>query len=237
LSVSNQRIVVDSGVYEYAAGPWRDFFRGTSAHNTVEVAAENQSEVWSSFRVGKRARPGPVFWESGAETVLVQAEHDGYRRLAVPVLHQRTIFSRYHDFWLIVDQLWGNGETSLANHLHLNPDLGFEQIRDHVWRIKNSDVELWLTTFGESTHSLVRGRIRPFRQGWYSEAFGDLRANSVLTLQRQGELPVCFGYAIGREAPAQLNVTSVTSGNEVVIASRGVTHRLRLVRNERPRMT
>src|SRR5262249_42063939 len=113
LSVANQRIIVDSGVYEYTAGPWRDYFRSTRAHTTVEVEHENQSEVWSSFRVGSRARPGPSYWQSEDNLVLMQGEHDGYRRLVVPVIHQRTILAAPQRLWLVADQLWGNGQTNL----------------------------------------------------------------------------------------------------------------------------
>ena len=76
LMVGARRVVVDSGVYEYAAGPWRDYFRSTRAHNTVEIAAENQSEVWDSFRVARRARPGRVVWEDlGPGCFLIARKH------------------------------------------------------------------------------------------------------------------------------------------------------------------
>src|SRR5438067_13909420 len=85
LCLGGRRVIVDSGVYTYEAGEWRDLFRSTRAHNTVEVDGENQSEVWSSFRVGRRARPhNVVFRDNG-----VEGEHDGYERLAVPVRHRR----------------------------------------------------------------------------------------------------------------------------------------------------
>ena len=62
LSIGNERIIVDSGVYEYASGAWRDFYRSTRAHNTIVVDGLEQSDVWGSFRAGRRAFPTQVKW-------------------------------------------------------------------------------------------------------------------------------------------------------------------------------
>src|SRR5262249_13366878 len=60
LSIEGRRWIVDSGVREYQAGAWRDYARSTRAHNTVVVNGQNQVDVWSSFRVGRRVRPRQV---------------------------------------------------------------------------------------------------------------------------------------------------------------------------------
>jgi uncharacterized heparinase superfamily protein len=236
LTIAGQRIVVDSGVYEYKTGSWRDYFRSTRAHSTVEVSGENQSEVWASFRVGRRARPGPVYWQAGDDFVLAQGEHDGYRRLSVSVIHQRTVFYRKEEFWLVADQLWGNGEAAVDNHVHLNPELSLEMTDASTWRILNSRAPLWLTAFGEKGHSIVSGQTEPFRQGWYSERFGELRSNFVLTLHQRTSLPFCLGYIIAHDVPLDVQVTPLTGGHEIRFIFRSRTHTLRLVRTEAPRI-
>ena len=65
LSLGEQRVLVDGGVFDYTAGPLRQRLRGTSAHNTVEVDGQDQSEVWSAFRVGRRARVSLVHHAPG----------------------------------------------------------------------------------------------------------------------------------------------------------------------------
>ena len=232
---AGQRVVVDSGVYEYRAGPWRDYFRSTRAHNTVEVAGENQSEVWGSFRVGRRARPGPVVWQPGEKHTLVQGEHDGYQRLAVPVIHQRTVV--YQQFWLIVDQLWGNGATTAHNHVHLNPQLSFEKVDASTWRVNNGGIQLWFKSFGNKESLIIEGQKEPFLQGWYSEKFGELRTNSVLRLTQTGSLPFCYGYVISRDAPVDLYAMQVSGGHEINLGFHGRSYSLRLVRTEAPRFT
>ncbi|MBK7809868.1 MAG: alginate lyase family protein [Saprospiraceae bacterium] len=52
----NQPIIVDTGISTYESSQKRLFEKSTSAHNTVNLGNINQSDIWSSFRVGKRAR-------------------------------------------------------------------------------------------------------------------------------------------------------------------------------------
>jgi uncharacterized heparinase superfamily protein len=186
LMVSGRRVVVDSGVYEYAAGPWRDYFRSTRAHNTIEIAGQNQSEVWDSFRVARRARPGHVVWQESDKHVLVQGRHDGYRRLPVKVIHRRTLVWQKRCFLLVVDELQGKGRTEAANHVHLHPGLNFDAIADSAWEIEDCPLPVWLTAFGNENHAVIKGQMDPFRQGWYSEKFGELEPNTVLSLCRGG---------------------------------------------------
>jgi hypothetical protein len=221
LSIDNQWVVVDSGVYEYADGAWRDYFRSTRAHNTVEVAGENQSEVWGSFRVARRACPGRVFWQESRDCVMFQGEHDGYCRLPVPVRHRRTLIWRRNHFWLVVDELSGKGQSVAASFIHLHPNLLLESVEEFVWRIQGCRTPLWLTAFGQQGHAVLAGQMEPRIQGWYSERFGQLQRNPVLTLNGQGALPLCFGYVISRYKPAQVKVRSGGDGHQVSVTHHG----------------
>lgn len=51
-----QQIIVDPGISTYAVTKQRNIERGTSSHNTLSLNGHNQSDIWASFRVGKRAR-------------------------------------------------------------------------------------------------------------------------------------------------------------------------------------
>jgi hypothetical protein len=50
-----QQIIVDRGISTYETNKIRLEERGTQSHNTVSIGGLNQSDVWSSFRIGKRA--------------------------------------------------------------------------------------------------------------------------------------------------------------------------------------
>lgn len=89
LSLFGQRVVVNSGTSRYGLGREREWERSTGAHSTVEVDDQDSSEVWAGFRVARRAYPFDVSIQRDGNTVIVDAAHDGYRRLPGRVVHRR----------------------------------------------------------------------------------------------------------------------------------------------------
>ena len=118
-SLFRQRVLVNSGISQYGVNAERIRQRGTSAHNTVVVGGENSSEVWSGFRVARRARPfGVDIREIGGRTV-VKASHTGYQRLRPMVTHSREW--RVEPGALVVkDSLIGGFKRAVA-FFHLHP--------------------------------------------------------------------------------------------------------------------
>ena len=55
MSIDSKRLVVNSGVSTYSSNEERLLQRGTPCHSTLNYGNLNSSEVWSSFRVGRRA--------------------------------------------------------------------------------------------------------------------------------------------------------------------------------------
>jgi hypothetical protein len=95
LSVGGYPVLVDPGTYSYdTQSKWRDYFRGTSAHNTVRVDYQDQSVSGGAFLWNRHAVARCVAFDVGAEEQRVLAEHDGYRRLPDPVLHRREVIYR-----------------------------------------------------------------------------------------------------------------------------------------------
>jgi uncharacterized heparinase superfamily protein len=88
-SLYGHRVLVDPGTSLYEDCPERLHQRGTPAHNTVTVDGEDSSEVWSSFRVARRARPFGLSVAESDGIVEVSCSHDGYRRLPGRVVHRR----------------------------------------------------------------------------------------------------------------------------------------------------
>ena len=92
LSIGGEEFLVDPGTFAfYARGPWRGYFRGTSAHNTVRVDREDQSEPGGSFMWLRKASASCVLWRSTNESDVFEGSHDGYARLSDPVTHRRRI--------------------------------------------------------------------------------------------------------------------------------------------------
>ncbi len=89
LSLFGQRVFVNSGTSRYGTGPERERQRGTAAHNTVVIDRQDSSEVWSGFRVARRARPRDLKVEQRQDGIQVRCAHDGYRRLPGRPVHKR----------------------------------------------------------------------------------------------------------------------------------------------------
>src|SRR5690606_27073209 len=104
----------------------RNLERSTSMHNTVVVNGANQSEVWSSFRVGRRADVSILVDTKNS----LHASHNGYKS----ILKQNDFFLQISDhsisleYKLLPDQEKLN--TSNIMSIHLNPDVLISSLDD-----------------------------------------------------------------------------------------------------------
>jgi uncharacterized heparinase superfamily protein len=147
LSVHGRRWVVDSGCSTYEVGPERLRQRGTAAHNTVLVDGLDSSEVWSSFRVARRARVRDVSVTDQDTGALVEATHDGYVDRS-GVLHRRRLVVDERSL-LIADQLDGRF-SSAQSHWHLHPDVSAESDGPRRVRLALGPDRLTLSAEGAS---------------------------------------------------------------------------------------
>jgi hypothetical protein len=118
-----RRLVVDPGAGAYT-GPARNRFRGTRAHNTVEVEGESQCVLWGDFRLAglPTVRAAPPRHHAGG-VVRIAAAHDGYRRLEDPVIHQRQFVWWPGAGVVVVDRLQASVAHRVRAPLHLAPGL------------------------------------------------------------------------------------------------------------------
>ena len=86
-SLGDRRVIVNGGTSVYGADQERQWQRGTRAHSTVTIDAQNSSEVWGGFRVARRANVSGVAVDHNG--LSARAEHDGYTRLPGSPRHQR----------------------------------------------------------------------------------------------------------------------------------------------------
>ena len=120
-SVCGRRVVVNSGTSEYGLGPERQRQRSTAAHSTAQIDAMDSSEVWSGFRVARRARPIDFSLNEGTEAVEVGCAHDGYRRLKGRPVHRR-IWRMTNRMLRVCDVVDGGFRQAVARY-HLHPDI------------------------------------------------------------------------------------------------------------------
>lgn len=83
LSIDGVRFIVDPGTFTYSAGEQRDRCRSAAAHNGPHIDGVEPLELWSSFRVGRRAAAGGLAGEGLNHAPLWCAGwQDGYARSA-----------------------------------------------------------------------------------------------------------------------------------------------------------
>ncbi|MGH7866540.1 MAG: alginate lyase family protein, partial [Candidatus Dormibacteraceae bacterium] len=134
LSIDGREWLVDPGTYCYICPDGgREAFRGTPAHNTVDVDGLNQADAVGPFAWRRLPRVSTNTWVAGESFDLFEGSHDGYRRLPQPVLHRREVLHVKSSFWLVRDIVEGVGEHTLTSRWHLAPwlhamygDPGFE---------------------------------------------------------------------------------------------------------------
>ena len=127
-SIGTERLIVNSGTSIYGVSAERLRQRKTPAHSTVVVDNCDSSEVWSGFRVARRAGAKLNIKSCDGNEVHLSAEHDGYKRLSGKVMHSRSIFSSPMKF-IINDSLVGSYNQAYAIY-HLHPDVKVKVLSD-----------------------------------------------------------------------------------------------------------
>lgn len=126
LSKGRQRVLVNSGTSCYGISQERLRQRKTPAHNTLSVDGQDSSEVWSGFRVARRAKIVTRDIEILHDKDVILAAHDGFNRLKSVGVHQRT-WSLSDDSLVISDNVGGSGTHLVRIFFHLHPSIHVKQ--------------------------------------------------------------------------------------------------------------
>lgn len=214
LSLGGERMIVDSGVgCYYGESGWRDYYRSTRAHNTVVVDGEEQSEIWSRFRVARRADALNVCWQGDDPTLsYVIGSHTGYQRLAGAVEHRRWICWVDQRFWIICDRLSGEGTHVAESLLHFHPEVTIQKAPKWIngYAAKASGIaqrgtsKLQILPWGLDNMKSYCGETDPI-QGWYAPEFGKDIKNRAWGFVREGRLPFWFGYILWPDATSEIH--------------------------------
>lgn len=170
LSIFGERLIVNSGTSEYGLGETRLLQRKTKSHNTIEVSGLDSSEVWSGFRVARRAMPKNVNVFSADNKLLVEGAHDGYARLHIKTTHSRKWV--LEDNQLTIDDFVSGDYLSARSYFYFHPDIKIsEESNSLILTLKNGRL---VTMHVTSSFELVDSR-------WYPQ-FGLSQANKCLII-------------------------------------------------------
>lgn len=136
-------LIVDPGCYTYT-GSWRlrNLFRGTSAHNVLEVddreiaALGGPDALWT---IPGDALPTCTRWEANEHSVVFEGWHRGYAGDDPATLVGRLIwFDKDRGSWVIIDRLGGTSEHRLKLRLHLAPGVRPQQEGERTVLLRRS---------------------------------------------------------------------------------------------------
>lgn len=218
LRLAGQPFIVDTGVHGYGGDQFRHYCRSTWAHNTVAIFGGEQSELWGTFRMARRA-----------EVMRAQASGDEHRWTFVgayrpfhdpQLLHERQIQREANGDWLIEDVIHSpyEGEHNAWSFIHLHPQVAAcARAGSAAIECRQGSAVMLIEPFGAapvemfalSGHSRraeeyfpdVSGqRVQP---GWYFPDFGVAQSSTTLQfyyLVRPGQP---FGYRISVQSSSR----------------------------------
>ncbi len=201
LSVDGHELLIDPGTYGYwFEKSWRDYFRGTSAHNTVRIDGVDQSESGGRFMWLRKARSAVEAIErTPAGDLQLSAQHDGYRRLPGRFMHTRRVqFESQARRLTVTDQVQGSQPGVIELFWHLAPEWQIQRETNDCWLIANDSVSIRLRIEADRSglSNCIQGQTEP-PLGWSSERYGDKQSSA------------CIRWAARDAQPALKMVTTI----------------------------
>ena len=180
LSAGGVEFLIDPGTYAYHTQErWRNYFRGTSAHNTVRIDGLDQSVPGGNFMWLRHAAAGCSLWLSSPEKDSFEGWHDGYLRLDDPVKHRRLIeLDKRARRIVIEDQLEMEDEHEVELYFHCSEACRVDPVPGG-FVLSREGITLRLALPAGGTARVERGALAPIL-GWASRAFDQREPTSTI---------------------------------------------------------
>ncbi|ARP72808.1 heparinase [Streptomyces pluripotens] len=167
-------VLADPGTFCYhGQPPWRQYFRSTLGHNTLQVEGSDQSVSGGPFLWTRHARSRVLVADTSAPdggTARWCAEHDGYQR----TVHRRRVeLAAASQELRVVDEVRGP-RRAVRLAFHLGPAIAADLAGNRAvltWTRDGEDRSAALDLPGQLTWRAHRGESDP-PLGWYSAGFG-----------------------------------------------------------------
>ncbi|WP_091947828.1 heparinase II/III family protein [Trujillonella endophytica] len=238
LSLEGHDVIGHPGAASYYGHPeWRSVHRSTRAHPTVTVDGQSQSVPGGPFLWTRHARVRVRSLD--VDGGMVDAEHDGYLRLAAPVTHRRWLFAPPADpAVLVVDEISGSGLHEMRTSWPLHPELDAAGIPEgHLVTRGGTGVIRILTA---AVHGVTLAQARgdeATHLGWWSDRLERRVPSWVVGGTTRGAAPLIMATLIQRQErgadPAADLAVSVAGDLIAVAWSSGGRRRERVIDRSR----
>ncbi|MFG3028630.1 alginate lyase family protein [Streptomyces sp. NPDC048253] len=189
-------VLADPGTYCYHGQPeWRQYFRSTLGHNTLQLDGGDQSVSGGPFLWTRHARSrvlavdtsdtsdtsvtSEVSEVSDGGTARWCAEHDGYQR---SVHRRRVELTTASQELRVVDEVRGGPRRAVRLAFHLGPAIAADLVGNRArltWTRDGEDRSAALDLPGQLSWRAHRGESDP-PLGWYSPGFGRKEPTTTL---------------------------------------------------------
>ncbi|MEP6741915.1 MAG: alginate lyase family protein [bacterium] len=175
LAALGRTLLSDPGTYTYTGSKeMRDWFRGSTAHNTLTVDGESSSISAGPFSWKTIAACETEKWISRDRFDYFAGRHEGYRRLNTG--HSRSVLFLKNDYWVMRDRV-----ESDRNH------------RYDLWFHFDSAAQPAIQTISSPAVSVIENSSKDFQIATFAKN-GDWRAEEAVVSHCYGEkttAPVC----------------------------------------------
>ena len=211
LQSQGHALLIDPGTFNYVGE--RDSFRSTARHNTLKVDGESQSEPNGPFAWKRLAQAKAEQWITGETFDLFVGSHDGYSRLASPVVHRRLVFSLKSGLFLVRDLAQGAGKHRIEIAWHLGPEMRLRA--ENVFQVKGASGGLAILCADK------HGWSEEVRKDVCSPVYGKKEPITVFNFGSTADLPTEFVTLLVpfeeiRDTPGKLKGTPETTTNAPV---------------------
>jgi hypothetical protein len=188
--------IVDPGITSYYPNAWSSFYRTTQAHNTVLVDGCGQNRRTQTIPDWVESARNSTVWRSDEKADVAVATYDaGYAGLDTRVDHRRAAMFVKPDYFLVFDELAGEGRHVYEALFHFMPfrvlvDPDTKAVR--TGRMNAPNIEI--LPLVKMTPKLICGQNDPV-QGWLALSGQDVPA-PVAVYKKTAELPFRTGYVI-----------------------------------------
>jgi len=192
LFMNGVNIVTDCGAFVYTASrEWRNRFRSTAFHNTIQVDDEEVNrfvEPNALWQLVDDAKPAEVRWVFGPSGDFWQGSHTGYQRLPQPSTPSRAIWmDAERPLAAFRDGVAGIGRRRVTERWHLDPECQVA-IHDGDCRITSAAKEIWMLPAEPAAAMFT------LEDGWVSKSYGVKTPSKVIVFDHDAELPFSLSY-------------------------------------------
>jgi hypothetical protein len=203
LNIDGTSVLIDPGTYTYEPwSPWRDYFRGQTSHNVLELGVAEKFEGegpfhWKSKHV-VRTLPPRVVGGNGIELNAVGRDVSGRS-----YQHTRRFTLTSSDTLQVEDRVEGTGITLVRLWLQFAPQCRIKDAGNGRFVLRAGSLVLQLIAGGPKplTARSWTGCLDPV-SGWYSPRYGAKVPSTTLCLESRVELPAALHVEFLISSPA-----------------------------------